>query len=274
MDAGVDTKQEWPARGRRPLVARLAWLWCLVAGVLAYLIVLQAMVATQNLNLFPTLLLIGALTVPLAVLLLTWAVGAQARGASGVVALTAVASGVIGTTSAGVLEYATLKRLPWTGMVAVGVIEEAVKLIVPVLVFLVVRRVQPTLGVVVGVASGTGFAVLETMGYGLTALVATQGNIAAVDQTLLLRALLSPAGHVAWTGLTCFALWRLAQPGRRHAGLGFVGAYLLAVVLHASWDGASSAFLHIVIAVISIGLLIAVIVLSGRSRTPVVTAQV
>ncbi|MDO5681665.1 MAG: PrsW family glutamic-type intramembrane protease [Propionibacteriaceae bacterium] len=248
-----------------PWYARLAWVWCLVLGVLAYSVVLQAMVATRNLNLFPTLLLIGALTVPLAVLLLTWAVGAQGRGASGIVTLTAVFGGVIGTTSAGVLEYATLKQLPWTGMLAVGVIEEAVKLIAPVVVFLVIGRRRPDLGVVIGVASGTGFAVLETMGYGLTALVATQGNLAAVEQTLLLRALLSPAGHVAWTGLTCFALWRMGQTGRKYAGLGFAGAYLLAVLLHAVWDGTASLLVHVVLAALSSGILITLIVVSARS---------
>ena len=39
------------------------------------------------------------------------------------------------------------------------------------------------------------------MGYGFSALLAS-GSLAEVEQTLLLRALLSPAGHVAWTGLT------------------------------------------------------------------------
>ena len=61
---------------------------------------------------------------------------------------------------------------------------------------------------IIGVASGMGFATLETMGYGFSALLSS-GNLAEVDQTLLLRALLSPAGHVAWTGLTAAALWSI-----------------------------------------------------------------
>ena len=39
---------------------RLAWLGVLIVGVIAYLLVLQTLIATQNLNFFPSLLLIGA----------------------------------------------------------------------------------------------------------------------------------------------------------------------------------------------------------------------
>lgn len=96
-----------------------------------------------------------------------------------------------------------------------------------------------------------GFATLETMGYGFSVLLAG-GNVAAVDETLLLRALLSPAGHVAWTGLTTAALW--AVPSSRHKGLATlraVGVFLAAVLLHAAWDGFNSLWVHVVVGTIS-----------------------
>jgi RsiW-degrading membrane proteinase PrsW (M82 family) len=50
-----------------------------------------------------------------------------------------------------------------------------------------------------------GFAAFEPMGYALTVLIATQGQIHALEQVLFTRNLLSRAGHAAWTGLVCAA---------------------------------------------------------------------
>lgn len=260
------------AVSHRPWYVRLSGFLTLPVGVAAYVVVLLAMLATQNINLFPTLLLIGSLTVPLSVLLLAYTAGDRPDGHVGLVALTAVVGGIIGTTAAGVLEYATLRTLPWLGMLAVGVIEEAVKLFVPLVVFLAARRRTEGFGVVLGIASGMGFAVLETMGYGLTALIQTSGNVGAVDATLLLRALLAPAGHVAWSGIAAAALWRIgSQPPRRFAVGGFIVAYVGVVILHALWDGTSSLILHVAIAVVSLGILIVLIVtrfVGGHARRP------
>lgn len=254
-----------------PWYGRLGAPLVLVVGVVAYIIVLQVMVSTQNLNLFPTLLLVGAVTVPASVLLLALAVDRPAQGHGAMIAITAIAGGIVGTTSAGLLEYRALAALPWLGMVAVGFIEEAVKLIVPLIIFITARRRTEGLGVVLGIASGTGFAVLETMGYGFTALLTSHGNVADVDSTLLLRALLAPAGHVAWTGMTVWALWRAGnRPRRRHPVLVVVGAYLLAVILHATWDGAGSNLpVHVATAAVSVAILVVLIVVSrGRRVRP------
>ena len=90
---------------------------------------------------------------------------------------------------------------------------------------------------IIGIASGMGFATLETMGYGFSALLQSR-SIADLDQTLLLRALLSPAGHVAWTGVTTAALWRIPSAQRRGRAVGlFVAAFAASVALHALWDG-------------------------------------
>ena len=62
------------------------------------------------------------------------------------------------------------------------------------------------------------------MGYGFSALLAS-GSLAEVEQTLLLRALLSPAGHVAWTGLTVAARWSV--PTSRRKGLAMVRGWCL-----------------------------------------------
>ncbi len=66
--SGVSPSAAPPSVPRFRRLARLAWLGVLVAGVVAYVVVLRVMVRTENLNFFPSLLLIGAITVPVSVL--------------------------------------------------------------------------------------------------------------------------------------------------------------------------------------------------------------
>lgn len=93
------------------------------------------------------------------------------------------------------------------------------------------------------------------MGYGFNALL-SEKSLAAVDGTLLLRALLSPAGHLAWTGMICAALWHWRFADR--SGKGFllvIVAFVSAVLLHAAWDGSTVLAIHIGVIVISVGVL-------------------
>jgi RsiW-degrading membrane proteinase PrsW (M82 family) len=81
-----------------------------------------------------------------------------------------------------------------------------------------------------------GFAALETIGYGFAAAQGS-GGIGPVDATLIVRGLLSPAGHGAWTGLVCAVLWREREKlGRRVINLPVAAAFAAAVLFHAFWD--------------------------------------
>jgi RsiW-degrading membrane proteinase PrsW (M82 family) len=80
---------------------------------------------------------------------------------------------------------------------------------------------------------------------------------------LLIRGLMSPAEHGAWTGLVCAVLFR----ERLRAGHGVlnwrvVGAFLTAVVLHALWDTFNSLSGPIVVDVFTILLSLVVAVFS------------
>ncbi len=244
---------------RPSFLRRLSWLGVLVVGVAAYLLVLRTLVATENLNFFPSLILLGSIVVPAAVLVYAASSGRQVVVPTSLIALVAVLGGVIGTVAAGTLEYDTLRRLGALPMIGVGLIEESAKLIVPVVVLIFVRNRGPQAGVIIGVASGMGFATLETMGYGFSALLSS-GSIVDVEQTLLLRALLSPAGHVAWTGLTAAALWRVPTAKRKGRAVAVVlGTFAGTVLLHAAWDGFNSLVVHLVVGIISFGALLLVI---------------
>lgn len=265
--------QSVPSPALRPSPARgyLASAGILVGGVAAYLLVLFVMVDTQNVNLFPSLLLVGALTVPMSVLVLAYQTGPRDPVPGWAVVLTAVVGGVIGVLAAGLVEYNTLQRLGTLSMVLIGVIEEAAKLLVPVVLYLLWRPRDPRGGVIIGIASGLGFATLETMGYGFQALLS--GGLAAVDQTLLLRALFSPACHIAWTGITVAMLWRIRSAAHRgRAILGFLLSYAVAVTLHAIWDGSTRVPVHLAVAVVGLILLGAFVLAARRPpRDPAAT---
>jgi RsiW-degrading membrane proteinase PrsW (M82 family) len=233
-------------------------LLVLVVGGALYEAVRRAVYETGNPNLVPALILLGAAVVPVAFVAfiagrrLVFGVG------GGTVALTALIGGVIGVVAAGTLEYNTLRRLGVVPVLAVGLIEEAVKLIVPLAFLLTHRRDRhPADGLLLGVASGAGFAVLETMGYGFVTLLQSGGNLAVTEGVLFERGLLSPAAHMAWTGLAAAALWRAAAEGwRGNLLLRAVGVFVLVVALHTAWDAAGSYVVYLVLALISLGLLV------------------
>jgi RsiW-degrading membrane proteinase PrsW (M82 family) len=241
------------------VVRRWAWLGTLVIGAGLYLAVLAVLTDTGNPNLFPTMILLGALVVPLT--FVTFADGRSGRWLIDGPTLGGclLFGGVVGVVVAGLLEYKAMQRLGTLPMVGVGLIEEAAKLIVPaILVVFFGHRYRTSIGrgIVIGVAVGTGFAVLETMGYAFVALLQSNGSVGAAEQTLFIRGLLSPAGHAAWTGLTCWGLWRfVTAPSGKHLAF-FLGMYAVAVALHTTWDGIGGWITYLVVGAISIGLLL------------------
>lgn len=230
-----------------------------VVGAGLYLLVLAVLTDTGNPNLFPTMILLGALVVPLT--FVTFAAGRSGRWLIDGPTLggALLFGGVVGVVVAGLLEYDAMRKLGALPMLGVGLIEEAAKLVVPaVLVLFFGHRYRHSIGggIIIGVAVGTGFAVLETMGYAFVALLQSGGNVGAAEQSLFIRGLLSPAGHASWTGLTCWGLWQFAVAPTGKRFLGFLGMYAVAVALHTTWDGIGGRVTYAVVGVISIGLLL------------------
>jgi protease PrsW len=248
------------------VLLRLSWLWVLLAGVGAYLLLLRTLVVTQNPNFFPSLILLGSIVVPTSVL--TFAAAGGKRGikvSAGTITFTVIAGGILGTVAAGTLEYDALRALGALPMIMVAFIEEASKILVPAAVLLINRRLRWPAAVVLGIASGAGFATLETMGYAFTALLS--GGLAALDETLLLRALLAPAGHVAWTGLSVGAIGRIRGTAHRfRAFFVAIGVFVAVVILHAAWDGSSSSLIRIAIALLSFIALMLTLVAARRAE--------
>jgi protease PrsW len=251
------------------MVRRWLWVVVLVVGGLLFGAVWWVLRDTGNPNLVPALILLGSAVIPLTFVMF---IAGQRVGfgvGAGTVTTVALVGGVVGVVLAGLLEYDTLKDLRVLPMVGVGLIEETAKLIGPVVVLVVLRRRRvPADGLLVGVAAGAGFAVLETMGYALVVLIRSGGSVAALDDVLLMRGAMSPAAHMAWTGITAAALWIAASRGwSGWSWAWFVAGFVVAVALHATWDSANSIWVYVVLGAISLGIVFtATVALHPRAR--------
>ena len=229
------------ATAERRGIVHQAWPRVLLGGLVVLVALAWSLAMTENPNFVPGVLLAGSFLVP--VTLVTYLY--ERRPADdipvGTVALCFLWGGALGTQIAGVLEYGTLHELGVFALLGVGVIEECAKLVVPLAIFARGRYRTEADGLLFGVASGMGFAALETMGYGFVAFIASRGNLGALEATLVVRGLLSPAGHAAWTGLICAVLWReRRRAGHSVVNRAVVSAFLGAVLLHALWDTLNS----------------------------------
>jgi RsiW-degrading membrane proteinase PrsW (M82 family) len=238
------------------LARRYAWLAVLVVGTALFLVEERTLVATSNPNLVPSAILLGASIVPLAFLAFVYGRPLPYRVPMPAVAASAFLGGLIGTIVAATLEFDVLQALGGLPMLGVALIEETSKLLVPLAILVVFRgRLSRADGLLLGVACGAGFAALETMGYAFTTLIHSGGNITDTVHILLLRGFLSPAGHMAWTGIAAAALFAAAATRRLREILQFVGAFAVAVVLHTLWDSVGSVIATAVVAVVSLALL-------------------
>jgi RsiW-degrading membrane proteinase PrsW (M82 family) len=252
------------------LARRWSALAVLVVGVLLYLAVRQTIVDTGNPKLLPALILLGASVVPVAAVVLVGGRRLPLGVGATTVVLTGLVGGVVGTVTAAVLEFDVRRDLGALPLFGVGLVEEAAKLIAPVVVLLLVGARHRADGLLLGVASGAGFAALETMGFALVVLVQSGGDLGSVDEVLALRGVTSPAAHMAWTGLTAAALWHAAAHRRRpRAWAGLAATYLAVAGLHALWDGTGSDVVRGALAVVALAAVLVVARdLAGDRRGP------
>ena len=191
---------------------RHAWFGVLVVGAVLFAGVERTLVATQNPNLVPAAILLGAAVVPAAFVAFISGRRLPYTVSGAVIGASAFFGGMIGLIVAGTLEFDAQHDLGGLPMIGVGLIEETSKLLVPLALLIPLRLIpmgrhrSAADGLLLGVACGAGFAALETMGYGFSTLLASKGSITDTVDTLLLRGFLSPAGHMAWTGITAAAL--------------------------------------------------------------------
>ena len=226
---------------------RKRWLLIFVLGIAVFIIANLTLSFTQDVLYFPTVMMIGAFLIPVTFVAFFYEQenlfdrGVHTGSILPTLLLCSLLGGLIGTLAAGTLEHTTLSRQSPLPLAWVGPIEEFAKLIVSIALYIILRRrFRSELdGLLFGVATGMAFAALETMGYELVALVGSRGSLAALNQTIIIRGLLSPAGHAAWTGLITATLWRERARTGRLVSFRVLLVFLLAAALHSLWDLAS-----------------------------------
>jgi RsiW-degrading membrane proteinase PrsW (M82 family) len=229
------------ARRRRRLPS---WARIFLGGAALWLVTVVATFMTGNINLIPTIILVGAFLVP--VTFVAWAFQhADAVLTAPKIFMAFIYGGALGVVAASVLEAALIHNTTMTGFLGVGLIEEGVKLIVLWLMARNLGRYTLRDGMVLGAAVGFGFAAFESAGYAFQALFTQRGGLALLNvvQTELLRGVLTPFGHGLWTAIVGAALFSVAaRRGRPRLRSWLVlVAYLLVASLHALWDAASLA---------------------------------
>jgi RsiW-degrading membrane proteinase PrsW (M82 family) len=217
------------------------WLQVLIVGVILFIGAEEALRITNNPNFFPTLILLGAFVVPVAFVTYFYEHVKHREISLPLLTSCFIVGGVTGILIAGFIEFRVAQGITIGSLFNVGLIEESAKLIFPLVLYFSSRYRHEADGMIFGMAVGMGFAAFETMGYGLVSYVQSQGNLNVLWQVFLIRGFISPAGHAAWTGFVCAVIWR-ERERRGHAVINFniVGAFVLAVILHAIWDIANS----------------------------------
>jgi RsiW-degrading membrane proteinase PrsW (M82 family) len=125
------------------------------------------------------------------------------------------------------------------GALLIGVAEETGKVLALMLVINKVRYRWTLNGLLFGSAVGAGFAGFESAGYSFGALLQNE-SAAPMLQSIVMRGLLAPGGHIVWTGLCGAALWKVKGNERFRTSMlqdmRFLRVFGLAIVLHGMWD--------------------------------------
>jgi RsiW-degrading membrane proteinase PrsW (M82 family) len=241
-----------PPEGRRPVPpVREAprpsfggyppWQRVLGIGLLLWIASVVDTAITSNLNMIPTVVLIGSFLVP--VTAVVWYVDHYDSPT-----LTArrvldalIVGGILGVLAASLLEAYLITNGAFAYL-GVGLIEEGAKLLALIVIARGMPRYLTRDGVVLGAAVGFGFAALESSGYAFNALLVMQGSTIALSLpnlvfTEVLRGILSPLGHGLWTAILGGVLFTASRRvGHLRITVGVILAYLGVTLLHVLWD--------------------------------------
>jgi len=215
-----------------------SWPRIFVTGLGLWLATVLVTFVTGNSNLIPAIILFGSFLVP--VTFVAYALGRTDPVLTAQRIFAAfVYGGLLGVLAASILESAFLGQPSSLTYLGVGLIEEAVKLVVLWVLARRLPRYTVRDGMVLGAAVGFGFAAFESAGYAFNALF-TPGGLPLLNlvETEVLRGILTPVGHGLWTAILGGVLFGVAaRKGRLRLLRGPVLRwYLVVALLHCLWD--------------------------------------
>lgn len=215
---------------------RRGWWWkTLLVGFLLWVVTIIVTVFTSNTNLVPTIILLGSFLVPFTVVLF---VIERVTGTVSTMQLVTAffVGGILGVLGASLLESDL--RQGALIYVVVGFVEEFVKGVLLVVVGWRVRPKTARQGALLGATVGAGFAAFESAGYAFNAAITARGiDLVSLLQTEVVRAILSPVGHVLWTAILGAVLFGAShgRPRFRWTWTVLV-TYVVVSLLHGLYD--------------------------------------
>lgn len=206
------------------------WKWVFGFGVIACL--LTRLFASSDFIPHEIYAFLMALTVPMTMVTFFCELDVTRAVSGWVAALVAFIGGAVTVTLAAILNI-SLEIDAWMA----GLTEEPIKGIALLILAMFPRQFPGILsGVALGVSVGAGFAVLETFEYAYAF-----GEQSRPDTfVLLLRGVLSPLMHMAWTGALGGAMWAARGPHRcgwaALASWQFWAVFGAMIVFHCIWN--------------------------------------
>ena len=224
---------EWP----RPWLYSRIFLMFMIVFVVLYIMVMNF----NNLNAVPGSMFVGALLVPLTVMIFFWEMNVPRN----ISILDVISIFFVGGVFSLIVTLFLIDFFPsagagplW-GSTLVGLVEELGKVLV---VAYYVKRNNTRYklnGLLLGSCVGAGFAVFETAGYAFMSLINTNRLTAMMD-ILFQRGVLAIGGHVVWAAISGFGL--IVAKGEEPLQTNhffsakFLKFLMLVSALHAVWD--------------------------------------
>jgi protease PrsW len=232
------------------------WLFVrvLIFVVVVYILFLVSLPYFGNPRFLPGFMFLGSLAVPLSTLVLFFELNTPRNVSFYYLLMLICFGGILSLIATSILGNLSAP-LQWMGPPSAGIIEEFAKLATVIIVCRQVRHKYILNGLLFGAAIGTGFAVFESAGYAQDALILGMaktnvlqngwqnffalGGAGFLNSMIVMRAWLSPFGHVVWTAIAAGALWRIKKEGvfdLRMLNKTFWKTFSVPVICHMLWD--------------------------------------
>jgi RsiW-degrading membrane proteinase PrsW (M82 family) len=220
------------------------FLRVLSVSVLSYQIIYCILVLYQQqaLALLPALLVIGSFAIPLSVLMFIFEINTPRNISLFSLATIGLLGGAVSFLVTFVLFDSFEILTVAYGASAAGFIEESAKLLTLLLfVGKASRNRYPYLlnGLLLGATIGTGFSAFESAGYALRTGIESN-SFAMLNNNLVLRGLLSPFSHIAWSAMAAGAFWLALREAdsvfKALFSMRFGSLFVLSLIFHFTWN--------------------------------------
>lgn len=236
------------------------WLYSrvLLMFVITFALLWVCVNAFGNLNAFPGMIVIGSFAVPLSTMVLFMEANVWRNVSMYTVIKTFFVGGCASLVATLLLfSFYSVEEMDFFGAFMVGLIEELGKAVIVLAVLRKLGKLSILTGMLIGACVGAGFAAFESAGYALqpfiqyqqiTGYAAAYGQnidgqqmMDAINNTIFLRAVLAPGGHVAWAAISGAAFVIAAKyKGMIDTSLftekKFLRLFAIPVILHCLWD--------------------------------------